>query len=85
MRYAYLRLFAASAFASGLFPVAQAAPVANLPLTCPNAAAIGQPQNNCSGFVYRQPSCRDASGVRRIVYLAKRQVLRDALFSMVTE
>ena len=42
MRYAYLRLFAASAIACGLFvPVAQAAPVANLPLTCPDAGAIG--------------------------------------------
>ena len=36
--------------------VAQAAPVANLPLTCPNASAIGQPQNNCSGWVYQSPT-----------------------------
>ena len=34
--------------------VAQAAPVPNLPLTCPNAAAIGQ--TNCSGLVYQLPN-----------------------------
>ena len=55
MCYAYLRLFAASAIACGLFvPVAQAAPVANLPLTCPDAGAIGQ--TNCGGLVYQSPT-----------------------------
>ena len=57
MCYAYLRLFAASAIACGLFvPVAQAAPVANLPLTCPDAGAIGQPPSNCSGWIYQLPN-----------------------------
>ena len=36
--------------------VCAAAPVANLPLTCPNAGAIGQPQNNCSGLTYQAPT-----------------------------
>ncbi len=88
-----------------------------LPLTCPNAASIGQPQNNCSGLTYQQPTsdqlivlrsngtwaravnlagadtlavcalpvqpgtysgCKDASGVRRIVYLAKSQVFSSS-------
>jgi hypothetical protein len=102
-----------------LVTVAQAAPVANLPLTCPNAAAIGQPQNNCGGLVYQSPtdqlivlkgtsasatwarpssltssdtlavctlpvepgtysSCRDASGVRRLAFVAKSQVFPDS-------
>ena len=57
MCYAYLRLFAASAIACGLFvPVAQAAPVANLPLTCPDAGAIGQ--TNCGGLVYQSPTAQ---------------------------
>ena len=32
-----------------LVRAAEAAPVANLPLTCSDASAIGQPQNNCGG------------------------------------
>jgi hypothetical protein len=92
-----------------------AAPVANLPLTCPSASVVGQPQDTCSRLVYQLPtedlvvlrpppyapiwsraadltasstlavcalpvepgtysSCRDASGMRRIVYLPKAQV-----------
>jgi hypothetical protein len=93
-----------------------AAPAANLPLTCPDAAAIGQPLNSCNFLSYQLPhpdqlivlkgpssaplwsraanvtstetlavcslpvepgtysSCRDASGVRRIVFVAKSQV-----------
>lgn len=115
MRYLCSRLLAAFVIAIGCdFSVATAqAPVANLPLTCPSAANIGQPQNNCSGLTYQQPtsdllivlrsngtwmravnlvanetvavcalpvqpgtysSCKDASGVRRIVYLNHRQV-----------
>jgi hypothetical protein len=50
--------FAASIFlmiACGMFvTAAQAAPIANLPLTCPNAGAIGQ--SDCSGLVYRSPT-----------------------------
>ena len=51
MRSAYLPLLAASAFACPIF-VAMAQfqePVANLPLTCLEDNAIGQPQNNCTG------------------------------------
>ena len=59
MCYAYLRLFAASAIACGLFvPVAQAAPVANLPLTCPDPGAIGQP-NQLWWLVYQHPHRTD--------------------------
>ena len=37
--------------------VAHAAPVANLPLTCSSAGAIGQPQNNCDGdWAYQLPN-----------------------------
>ena len=54
-----------------------AAPVANLPLTCSSASAIGQPQNNCSGVwayqtpneqlvVLRGPSPRRLGPLRRI-------------------
>jgi len=42
-----------------LLPVtfAEAAPVANLPLTCSSANAIGQPQNNCDGdWSYQTPT-----------------------------
>jgi hypothetical protein len=50
--------FAASIFATVsavLFVVmAEAAPVANLPLTCPNAGAIGQ--TDCSGLAYQSPA-----------------------------
>jgi hypothetical protein len=90
---------------------AEAQPVANLPLTCPDAGAIGQ--QSCSNLTYQSPtseqlivlrsngtwaravnlastetvavcalpvqpgtysSCRDESGARRIVYVAKSQV-----------
>ena len=113
MRSAYLRLLAVSAISTPL--VAEAQLVANLPLTCSSASAIGQPQNNCNGdWAYQTPNerlscsaglssaptwalaanvagadaiavcslpvepggysgCKDASGVRRIVYLAKSQ------------
>ena len=40
----------------GCYTAAEAQPVANLPLTCPNAANIGQPQNNCSGLTYQRPT-----------------------------
>lgn len=37
--------------------LAQTAPTPNLPLTCPSASAINQPQNNCSGgLTYQLPS-----------------------------
>ena len=40
-----------------LVTAAEAASVANLPLTCSDASAIGQPQNNCNGdWAYRLPS-----------------------------
>ena len=36
---------------------AEAQPVANLPLTCSSASAIGQPQNNCNGdWAYQTPN-----------------------------
>ena len=56
MRYAYLRLFAASAIAIAcdLFVAMAQAPVANLPLTCPSAAAIGQ--QSCSNLTYQSPT-----------------------------
>ena len=40
-----------------LVTAAEAAPVANLPLTCSSADAIGQPQDNCSGdWAYQLPN-----------------------------
>jgi len=120
MGSAYLRLLAASAIATLLAVESYAAPVANLPLTCSSATAIGQPQNDCDGvWAYQTPSsdlivleppssaptwnratnlasnetvavcslpvepgayssCRDAAGVRRIVYVAKSQVFAAA-------
>ena len=40
-----------------LVTAAEAAPVANLPLTCSSADAIGQPQNNCGGdWSYQTPT-----------------------------
>lgn len=52
-----LRLLAASALVCVLTDGnAQTGTVANLPLTCPNAAAIGQPQNSCGGLSYQSPT-----------------------------
>ena len=120
-----MRTLLVSVFFSGscvlLVTAAEAQPVANLPLTCSTASAIGQPQNNCGGdwayllpnsdhlIVLRGPSsaptwatvsslagnetlavcslpveagtysgCRDAAGVRGIVYLARNQVFFGA-------
>ena len=40
-----------------LFTSAEAVPVANLPLTCSTASAIGQPQDNCGGdWSYETPT-----------------------------
>jgi hypothetical protein len=40
-----------------LVTAAEAQPVANLPLTCSSADAIGQPQDNCNGdWAYRLPN-----------------------------
>ena len=48
-----MRTLLVSVFFSGscvlLVTAAEAQPVANLPLTCSTASAIGQPQNNCGG------------------------------------
>lgn len=53
----YLRhLVAVIAFAGPAFVTTAQAPVANLPLTCPSAADIGQPQNNCSNLTYQSPT-----------------------------
>jgi hypothetical protein len=57
MRHAYLRLLATSATLLGSHFSAHAAPVANLPLTCSSASAIGQPQDNCDGtWAYQLPT-----------------------------
>ena len=111
MRSPALQVLAVSAFLCHASDGrSQTAPVANLPLTCPSASAIGQSQNSCSGLTYQLPSsdqlivlksngtwaraasldrhdtlatcglpvqpgtyssCRDSSGVRRIVYWQK--------------
>jgi hypothetical protein len=57
MRHAFMQLIAASVLlGSSGATRAQLAPVANLPLTCPSAANVGQPQNNCSALTYQLPT-----------------------------
>jgi hypothetical protein len=56
MRYAYVRLLAASAALLGGHFSVHAAPVANLPLTCLNPNAVGLHQNSCSGLRYQLPN-----------------------------
>ena len=48
MRYAVTPLFAASVFLFQLSTATAQTPVANLPLTCPSASAIGQ--TNCAAI-----------------------------------
>ena len=54
MRYIVARLFAASVILFQLATATAQTPVANLPLTCPSASAIGQV--NCSNLVYQLPT-----------------------------
>lgn len=71
-------VFAATLAAISLSITVEAAPIANLPLTCPSSAAIGQSQNNCSGLIYQQPSSDQLIVLRSNATWARASTLASA-------